>query len=334
MIIILSLTLEKKTSEHHIPIIPVDAEAVSVTSQTTERVRCTLDKCRDQNFLTDTFTVDHLLSKLSSSSIGVLACMSPIDGVGLPFFKKYLKKSQIKNKNFLCIPLSDGVHFQGYVADVCNKTIVHVDSLRNNNSKNATSKAIATTLFDDENINFKSYFKRRVQFDSNSCGVWLVAGIASYVHALPLPSGLDDAFDIAYSLLERKLEIPVNSSVPTSSNWKSEDHINFFSTAHFLVHALMKDPFRSEFYLEDAPKGIRSNFFYITDVTKCPMSTITADDNGAYIKTRNTTKLYCQVGDETKGVREESGKFYYNVKQSYNSYERKYVSSFAKAKLL
>ena len=198
MIIILSLTLEKKTSEHHIPIIPVDAEAVSVTSQTIERVRCTLDKCRHQNFLTDTFTVDHLLSKLSSSSIGVLACMSPIDGVGLPFFKKYLKKSQIKNKNFLCIPLCDGVHFQGYVADVCNKTIVHVDSLRNNNSKNATSKAIATTLFDDENINFKSYFKRRVQFDSNSCCVWLVSGIASYLHALPLASGLDDAFDIAY----------------------------------------------------------------------------------------------------------------------------------------
>ena len=44
MIIILSLTLEKKTSEQHIPINPVDAEAVSVTSQTTERVRCTLDK--------------------------------------------------------------------------------------------------------------------------------------------------------------------------------------------------------------------------------------------------------------------------------------------------
>ena len=142
-----------------------------------------------------------------------------------------------------------------------------------------------------------------------------------------MPLGLDDTFDIAYSLLERKVEIPVNSSVPTSPNWKSEDHINIFSTAHFLVHALMKDPFRSEFYLEDAPKGIWSNFFYITDVTKCPMSTITADDNGAYIKTRNTTKLYCQVGDETKGVCEESGKFYYNVKQSYNSYERKYVSS-------
>ena len=155
--------------------------------------------------------------------------------ISLPFFKKDVKKSQIENKNFLCISLCDAVHFQGYVVDVCNKTIVHVDSLRNNNSKNATSKAIATTLFDDENINFKSYFKRTVQFDSNNCGVWLVVGIAPYVHALPLPSGLDDTFVIAYSSLESKAEIPVNSSAPTSSNWKREDHIDFFSTAHFLV---------------------------------------------------------------------------------------------------
>ena len=56
------------------------------------------------------------------------------------------------------------------------------------------------------------------------------------------------------------------------------------------------------------------------------MSTITADDNGAYLKTRNTTKLYCQMGNETKCVCEENGKFYYNVKHAYNSYERKNVS--------
>ena len=43
----------------------------------------------------------------------------------------------------------------------------------------------------------------------------------------------------------------------------------FFLTAYFLVHALMEDPFCSGFYLEDKPKGICSNFFYITDVTKC-----------------------------------------------------------------
>ena len=45
-----SLTLGKKTSEHHIRKIPVDPEAVSVTLQTTKRVRCTLDNCCDQNF--------------------------------------------------------------------------------------------------------------------------------------------------------------------------------------------------------------------------------------------------------------------------------------------
>ena len=141
---------------------------------------------------------------------------------------------------------------------------------RNDNSKNAASKARVTILFDEVNINFKSYFKRRVQFDSNSFGVWLVAGIASYVHALHLTLGLDDDADTACSSLKRKAEIPVNSSVPTSSNWKSEDHIGFFSTAHFLVHALTEDLFRSECYLEDAPKGIRSNFFYITDELNVP----------------------------------------------------------------
>ena len=92
MIIILSLNLEKKTSEHHIPINTVDAEAVSVTSQTTKRVRCTLDKCRHQNFLIDTYTVDKLLSKLSLSTIEVLPCVSAIDRVGLSFVKLYLKK--------------------------------------------------------------------------------------------------------------------------------------------------------------------------------------------------------------------------------------------------
>ena len=54
------------------------------------------------------------------------------------------------------------------------------------------------------------------------------------------------------------------------------------------------------------------------------MSTITANDNGLYLKIRNTTKQYYQVGDESKGVCEENRKLYY-VKQSYNSYERKYV---------
>ena len=157
---------------------------------------------------------------------------------------------QIENKNFLCIPLCDGVRFQDYVADVCNKTAVHVNSLRNNNRKNATSKAITTTFLMTR-TSTPNHILNRVQFDSYSCGVWLVARIASYIHSLPLPSRPDDAFDNAYSLLEQKAKITVDSFVPASSNCKSEDHINFFSTSHFLGHALMEDP-----------KGIRSNFLY------------------------------------------------------------------------
>lgn len=83
--------------------------------------------------------------------------MSPIDGIGLPFFNKYLEKLQIESKNFYVF-FSATVWISEAMLLMCNKTIVHADSLRNNNSKNATSKATATTLFEEEN-NYKSYFE-------------------------------------------------------------------------------------------------------------------------------------------------------------------------------
>ena len=108
---------------------------------------------------------------------------------------------------------------------------VHVDSLRQKNSKNSTSAIIASITFENDNVTFTSYFHSRVQFD--------------------------DAFDIAYGLLERKSEISSNPSVPTSGSWNSEDHITLFSTAHFLIDVLTKDPAQIEFYTENLPKGIR-----------------------------------------------------------------------------
>ena len=83
--------------------------------------------------------------------------MSPIDGIGLPFFNKYLEKLQIESKNFYVF-FSATVWISEAMLLMCNKTIVHADFLRNNNSKNATSKATATTLFEEEN-NYKSYFE-------------------------------------------------------------------------------------------------------------------------------------------------------------------------------
>ena len=69
--------------------IPVDSEALSTTTETTKRVQTTLTKCLNNNDLTDTFTIDHLLGKLNSENVRVLSCMSPIDRVGLPYIQKY-----------------------------------------------------------------------------------------------------------------------------------------------------------------------------------------------------------------------------------------------------
>ena len=39
-----------------------------------------------------------------------MSCLSPIDGVGLLYFKKHLKPPE--KKNVISIPLCDGVHFK------------------------------------------------------------------------------------------------------------------------------------------------------------------------------------------------------------------------------
>ena len=201
--------------------IPVDSEAVSTTTETTKRVQTTLTKCLNNNDLTDTFTIDHLLRKLNSENVRVLSYMAPIDRVGFLHIQKYFKKSDICEKNILCIPLCDGLHFQGYVVDVLKKEIIHIVSLRPANGKSLVSDIVTKVLFEPKEVRFKSHFTTRLQFDSNSCGVWLIAAMAADVHSLPKPSVRNDAFDIAFSLFERKKEFRdenVESEVPSSEN--------------------------------------------------------------------------------------------------------------------
>ena len=123
--------------------IPVDTEAVSKCEKSTEWVKNNLDSCNFNNQLTDKFSIDHLLSKSNNDTVAVLSCLSPIDGIGLPYFKKYLKESHVKDKYILRLPLWDGVHFQGYVVNTKEKKIIHVDSLRWSTPNSPTSKCIA-----------------------------------------------------------------------------------------------------------------------------------------------------------------------------------------------
>ena len=144
--------------------------------------------------------MDHLLSKLNSDSVKIMSCLSPIDDVGLPYFEKYLKPPE--KKNVVCISLCDGVHFQGYIVNIKELKIIHIDSLRRDHPKNPTSLHIAKILFENSKPTFESLFSERKQFDANSCGVWLVAGMPSYLINLPKIPDRYNAFDTVCNLLE------------------------------------------------------------------------------------------------------------------------------------
>ena len=63
--------------------------------------------------------------------------LSAIDGVGLPYFEKYLKPPE--KKNVICIPLCNGVRFQGYIVSIKEHKIIHIDLLCWNQPKNPTN---------------------------------------------------------------------------------------------------------------------------------------------------------------------------------------------------
>ena len=65
------------------------------------------------------------------------------------------------------------------------------------------SKKIAKSFFKSGiDVQYESFFPTRRQFDSSSCGIWLLAGMASYVLNLPIPLQKQEVFEIAYSLVE------------------------------------------------------------------------------------------------------------------------------------
>ena len=55
------------------------------------------------------------------------------------------------------------------------------------------------------------------------------------------------------------------------------------------------------------------------------MSHITADHNRTYAKTRSTSKLYCEVGEDAYPVHMDDKQYFYNTRNS-NTYTRSYVS--------
>ena len=163
----------------------------------------------------------------------------------------------------------------------------------------------------------------RKQLDASSCGGWLVAGICSYILNLPELADREHTFDICYSLLEHQSKSNQSSGNMTSS----EEQLKKFSTTESPIDVLTNSPEKSEFYGELPLKGIKTNLFYITDLTKTSLANISADDNGAYLKSRITNKKLFSGNDQVITVHEVNDKYYYNKRESQNSYSKVYVSA-------
>ena len=74
------------------------------------------------------------------------------------------------------------ISMANYIIDLKN-SIVYVDSLYE--AKKKGRRSIANILKekyfgDSEPVRFTSYFKKRVQTDSYTCGAWLIAGFVGY----------------------------------------------------------------------------------------------------------------------------------------------------------
>ena len=140
----------------------------------------------------------------------------------------------------------------------------------------------------------------RKQFDANSCGVWIVAGMSSNSMNLPQISDKCNAFDIACNLVE--INQIIQKVKILFSRFSTEDQMKQIASSYFLIYVLANDPERSEYFRQSPPRGIRRNFLFITDVSKTSISDTNADDNGAYLKSRNTNNFYYFDKDRTSIV--------------------------------
>ena len=94
-------------------------------------------------------------------------------------------------------------------------------------------------------------------------------------------------FDITNNLLKRN---PIIQKVENlSSQFSTEDQMKKIASANLLIHVLTNDPERSQLFRQTPPKQIRTNFFFIIDISKTSLSDINADNNDTYLKSCNTS---------------------------------------------
>ena len=111
-----------------------------------------------------------------------------------------------------------------------------------------------------------------------------MAGFASYVLNLPVPSERNDAFEIVYSHIKYANNMSEKLDIPLRAVLNSAEISKEYSKAEFLINTLLNDPQKSECFQGKAIKGVRSNFFHIVNLGEISLHNINTDDNGAYTK--------------------------------------------------
>ena len=109
-----------------------------------------------------------------------------------------------------------------------------------------------------------------------------------------------------------------------SMDTTKHEQLNNFTDAKFLIDVFSNNPEKSEYFMKSPPTGIRSTYFYITDISKTSIASVKADDNGAYRNTRSTKKMYVIKDGKTHTTWEEEGRYYFN-KVTYNSFSKVFV---------
>ena len=92
-------------------------------------------------------------------------------------------------------------------------------------------------------------------------------------------------FDITNNLLKRN---PIIQKVESlSPQFSTEDQMKKIASGNLLIHVLINDPERSQLFRKTPPKQIRTNFFFIIDISKTSLSDINADKKDTYLKSCN-----------------------------------------------
>ena len=116
------------------------------------------------------------MCSFNDSKCFVFPTYSPSEGNMNPHFAKYIGKSEVDSEvELIFLPLCDGCHFNGYIIDLKNRSIVFVDSIYEaKTGKRSIGAKLKDTYFDSaSDVTFSSFYIKK---ESNLIAIAVVLG--------------------------------------------------------------------------------------------------------------------------------------------------------------